>query len=56
MLRLILAAALALCCAAADAHQPKAICDNLDPMRPCAYQPNFLAGIRSINVKMHRTK
>jgi hypothetical protein len=23
------------------------ICDNMDVMRPCAYQPNFLAGIRS---------
>lgn len=25
-------------------------------MQPCAYQPNFLAGVKSINVKMHRER
>jgi hypothetical protein len=27
-----------------------------DVMRPCAYQPNFLAGVRSINVTMRRDR
>lgn len=25
-----------------------------DNMRPCAYQPDFLSGVRSIKIKMHR--
>jgi hypothetical protein len=32
------------------------ICDNRDVMRPCAYQPNFLAGVRAIRVKSKREK
>lgn len=27
-----------------------------DVMRPCAYQPNFMAGVKSIKVKMHRER
>jgi hypothetical protein len=27
-----------------------------DVMRPCAYQPNFMAGVKSIKVRMHRDR
>lgn len=60
MLRSLIAAALALAVltSVAEARQRHAgmapMCDNRDTMRPCAYQPNFLAGVRSINVTMHR--
>lgn len=64
MLRSMIAAALALaaCLSVAEAQPrrpataPAPICDNRDVMRPCAYQPNFLAGIRSIRVTMKRVK
>lgn len=60
MLRSLIAAALALAVlsSGAEARQRHVgiapMCDNHDVMRPCAYQPNFLAGVRSINVTMHR--
>jgi hypothetical protein len=32
------------------------ICDNIDVMHPCAYQPGFLTGVKSIRVTMHRQR
>lgn len=32
------------------------VCDNKDVMRPCAYQPNFLSGVRSIRISMKRER
>jgi hypothetical protein len=65
MIRLF-AAMLALACllSPADAKsrhhaavQSHASCvPTFDLMRPCAYQPDFLAGIRSIKVSMHRER
>jgi len=57
MIKTVLAAVLVLLCGAASAeprHQAAPICDNKDVMRPCAYQPNFLAGVKSIKIRMHR--
>jgi hypothetical protein len=58
MYRTILVAA-ALLCATVNAearqrHAVQPICDNRDVMRPCAYQPNFLAGVRSISISLKR--
>jgi hypothetical protein len=54
---LAVAALIALSLNAEASQQHRAvqpICDNMDVMRLCAYQPNFLAGIQSIKVTMHR--
>lgn len=53
MIKIVLAAMFALVCVASTA---KACVPTNDIMRPCAYQPNFLAGIKSIRVEMHRVK
>jgi hypothetical protein len=59
MLKTVLAAVL-LCALSINAEaRPRhraaePICDNKDAMRPCAHQPNFLAGVRSIRVTMKR--
>ena len=38
-------------------HKPVNACiETGNIMHPCAYQPNFLDGIRSIRVKMHRVR
>lgn len=60
MYRTILVAA-ALLCAMVNAearqrHVVQPICDNRDVMRPCAYQPNFMAGVRSINIYLTRDR
>ncbi|MEN6535665.1 MAG: hypothetical protein ABFD89_18520 [Bryobacteraceae bacterium] len=60
MLKAILAACALLCALTinADARPrsgPWQSCvPTGDVMRPCSYQPNFLSGVRSIKVKMHR--
>lgn len=59
--RLLLAALVAACLLSpAEArHIPAAersCIPTSDVMRPCAYQPNFLAGVREIRVTMHRVK
>lgn len=57
MIRTVLATALALVCVTSIAEarsRTQPVCDNADIMRPCAYQPNFLEGVRSIRVEMHR--
>src|SRR6185312_1532443 len=52
--------AAALVCAAfsfgAEAKPVSACVPTGDTMRPCAYQPNFLAGVRSIRVRMHKER
>jgi len=53
MIKIVLAAMFALVCVASTA---KACVPTNDIMRPCAYQPNFLAGVKSIRVEMHRVK
>jgi len=53
MIKIVLAAMFALACVASTA---KACVPTNDIMRPCAYQANFLAGVKSIRVKMHRVK
>jgi len=38
-------------------HKPVNACiETGNIMQPCAYQPNFLSGIRSIKVRMHRER
>lgn len=49
----LLLAALVLVCTVPTA---KACVPTSDIMRPCAYQPNFLAGVKAIKVRMHRVK
>lgn len=62
MLKTVLAACALLCALSINAEaRPRhrvivPMCDNKDVMRPCAYQPNFLAGVRSINVTMRRVR
>src|SRR6185312_7476981 len=52
----VIAAAL-VCAAFSFGAEAKAACIQTgDVMRPCAYQPNFLAGVRSIKVRMHRER
>ena len=56
---LAVAALIALSLNAEASQQHRAvqpICDNMDVIRRCAYQRNFLAGIRSIKVTMHRDR
>lgn len=54
MIKTVLAAVtLALVCATPAA---KACVPTGDLMRPCAYQPDFLAGVRSINIRMRRER
>lgn len=58
-MRLKIAAALVLGAAFSLGAQAKPVSGCVptgDVMRPCAYQPNFLAGVRSIRVRMHRVK
>ena len=58
-MRLKIAAALVLGAAfscGAEAKPVSACVPTFDVMRPCAYQPNFLSGIRSIKVRMHRER
>lgn len=50
-----LALAGALLCALSPPSQSRAACiPTSDIMRPCAYQPNFPAGVVSIRVTLHR--
>lgn len=62
MFRTALLAALALACLIANAEArprsgPWQSCvPASDVMRPCAYQSNFLAGVKSIKVRMHRVE
>lgn len=46
--------------ASAEARQhhvaQQAICDNKDVMRPCAYNPNLISGIKEIKIKMYRER
>lgn len=62
MIRALLVASLALVCVASNAEArhksgPWQSCTPTgDVMRPCAYQPNFLAGVRSIRVTMKRDR
>lgn len=63
MLRILCVAALAcLLASAAEARQrhtpgaERSCVPTGDVMRPCAYQPNFLAGVRSIQIRMHRER
>lgn len=58
MLKTALLAALALACLAstADARPAGACVPTADVMRPCGYQPDFLAGVKSIHVTMKRVK
>src|ERR1043166_2370438 len=58
-MRLKIAAALVLGAAFSFGAEAKPVSSCLptgDVMRPCAYQPNFLSGIRSIKVRMHRER
>jgi hypothetical protein len=64
MLRILCAAALAcLLATAAEARQrhhiagaERSCIPTNDTMRPCAYQPDFLAGVKSIRVTMRRER
>lgn len=62
MLRSALVAACAVACAilssSAEARSLRVVaaCDNVDVMRPCAYQPDFMAGVRSIRVTLQRER
>lgn len=64
MLRILCAVALAcLLATAAEARQrhhiagtERSCIPTSDQMRPCTYQPNFLAGVRSISITMHRDR
>lgn len=64
MIRNAVLAALALVCAtlpveARQHHVPgaeRSCIPTGDVMRPCVYQPNFMAGVRSIKVTMHRER
>jgi len=61
MIRVLLAVALFCVMSAAESrpvqHGPSTACiETSDIMRPCAYQPNPFAGVRSIRVRMHRQK
>lgn len=55
MIRMLLIVSSAVLAASGAAARPAVpLCDNIDVMRPCAWQPNFLAGVTRIRVTLKR--